>query len=104
VRLYRTREIHHLARLLSRMTKDLPCPPDGSSIGCARKVRFAIDSLLEGEGFEPSAFCPESSGSAAFRASVAANLHPYSAQICTPVSTESCDLKLSTWVDCGLRE
>jgi hypothetical protein len=27
------------------------------------------------EGFEPSAFCPESSVSTAFRASVAANLH-----------------------------
>ena len=61
------------------------------------KVRFAEDSPLEGDGFEPSVFRPESSVSAGLAPSVAANLHPYSAQICTPASTESCDLKLSTW-------
>jgi hypothetical protein len=51
-------------------------------------IEFAEDSSLEGDGFEPSAFCPESSVSATFRASVAANLHPYNAQFCTPASTE----------------
>jgi len=59
-----------------------------------RDRKFA-DSLLEGDGFEPSALRPESSVSAGLAPSVAANLHPYSAQICTPASTESCYLKLS---------
>jgi hypothetical protein len=44
---------------------------------------------LEEDGFEPSALCPGSSIPAAFTASVAANLHPYSAPICTPASTET---------------
>src|SRR5215813_10234861 len=60
---------------------------------------FVAVSPLEGDGFEPSAFYPESNVSAASRASVAAILHPYSAQICTPVSTQSCNPNLSTW-DC----
>ena len=68
-----------------------------SAAAMIQEIEFAPDSPLEGDGFEPSALCSESSVSAAFRASVAANLHPYSAQICTPASTESCNLKLFTW-------
>jgi hypothetical protein len=52
-----------------------------------RKLRFAGDSPQEGDGFEPSAFHPTSSVSAGLAPSVAANLHPYSAPICTPIST-----------------
>jgi len=55
---------------------------------------FAPDSPLEGAGFEPSAFQPDSSVSADLASSVAANLHPYNAQFCTPASTESCYLNL----------
>jgi hypothetical protein len=51
-----------------------------------RGIRFATDSSLEGDGFEPSVFYPDSSVSAAFRASVAAYLHPYNALLCTPRS------------------
>ena len=54
-----------------------------SDPGQTQEVRFAADSPLEGDGFEPSAFYPESSVSAAFRTSVAANLHPYNALLCT---------------------
>ena len=50
------------------------------------KVRVTL--RLEGDGFEPSALYPESSVSTAFRASVAANLHPYAAPFCTPLATE----------------
>jgi hypothetical protein len=55
-------------------------------------ARFAADSTLEEDGFEPSTFYPESSVSAAFRASVAANLHPYPAPLCTPSSRQSYNL------------
>ena len=55
-----------------------------------------MDSPLEGDGFEPSAFYPESSVSAALRASVAAYLHPHSALLCTPTSTESYNPDLCT--------
>jgi hypothetical protein len=51
-------------------------------------VEFARDSSLEGDGFEPSSLSLESSVSAALAASVAANLHPYNAPLCTPASTE----------------
>ena len=60
--------------------------------GGREEVKFAADLLLEEAGFEPSSLSPDSSVSAAVAASVAANLHPYSAQICTPASTECCDL------------
>jgi hypothetical protein len=53
-----------------------------------RGVRFAHDSTLEGDGFEPSVFRPEFSVSAALAASVAANLHPYNAPLCTPWPTD----------------
>ena len=43
--------------------------------------------MTVGDGFEPSAFYSSSSVSAAFRASVAANLHPYAAPFCTPLAT-----------------
>src|SRR5690348_14675359 len=49
-----------------------PIPP-------GRGVGFAPDSPLEGDGFEPSPLCPESSVYAALTPPVAANLHPYSA-------------------------
>jgi hypothetical protein len=49
---------------------------------------FAVDSPVAGDGFEPSPFHPKSSVSAGLAPSVAANLHPYNAQFCTPASTE----------------
>src|SRR5438067_13573954 len=54
------------------------------------------DSPLEGGGFEPSAFYPESSVSAAFRASPGAYLHPYPAPVCTPFATVICNPNLCT--------
>jgi hypothetical protein len=52
-----------------------------------QEIGFGLDSPVEGSGFEPSALYSESSVSAAFRASVAANLHPYPAPVCTPLGS-----------------
>ena len=60
----------------------------------ARGTDGLCDSPLEGDGFEPSALCLDSSVSAGLAPSVAADLHPYSAPLCTPASTESCNENL----------
>jgi hypothetical protein len=68
-----------------------------SQILISRIREFWPDSVLEEDGFEPSASRPESSVSAAFRASVAADLHPYTAPLCTPWSRQSYNPLSSSW-------
>ena len=86
--MWRARRPGLRSRMICRNSRSLVAARDSPRFGAPIEEVGPYRLADRGAGFEPSPLCPESSVSAAFRASVAANLHPYNAQFCTPASTE----------------